>query len=121
MVQYIINPWRSPIELLHLRSQLYGISEEENPSIQSSSSVSKRESDLKRSYEENDSNHDKDRDIMLRKEKEIAVARVRIWMQRGNCPHLVESTAILTSAILNDKKGNEIYCVRAVYAAAFCR
>lgn len=50
-----------------------------------------------------------------------AVARVSVWMQRGNCPHLVESTAILTSAILNDVPGNSAYCVRAAYSAAFCR
>jgi hypothetical protein len=50
-----------------------------------------------------------------------AVAQVSVWMQRGNCPHLVESTAILTSAILNDVPGNSAYCVRAAYSAAFCR
>lgn len=50
-----------------------------------------------------------------------AVAQVSVWMQRGNCPHLVESTAILTSAILNDVPGNSSYCVRAAYSAAFGR
>lgn len=50
-----------------------------------------------------------------------AVAQVSVWMQRGNCPHLVESTAILTSAVLNDVPGNSAYCVRAAYSAAFCR
>jgi ribosomal biogenesis protein LAS1 len=54
-------------------------------------------------------------------EKRHAVARVSVWMQRGNCPHLVESTAILTAAVLNDVPGNSTYCVRAAYAAAFCR
>ncbi|RDL39546.1 uncharacterized protein BP5553_03886 [Venustampulla echinocandica] len=50
-----------------------------------------------------------------------AVAQVSVWMQRGNCPHLVESTAILMAAVLNDIPGNASYCVRAAYAAAFCR
>lgn len=50
-----------------------------------------------------------------------AVAQVSVWMQRGNCPHLVESSAILTSAMLNDVPGNSTYCVRAAYSAAFCR
>jgi ribosomal biogenesis protein LAS1 len=54
-------------------------------------------------------------------EKRDAVAKVAVWVQRGNCPHLVESTAILTEAILNDVGGNSTYCVRAAYAAAFCR
>lgn len=54
-------------------------------------------------------------------ERRHAVARVSVWMQRGNCPHLVESTALLTAAVLNDVKENVTYCVRAAYAAAFCR
>ncbi|PVH89722.1 Las1-domain-containing protein [Cadophora sp. DSE1049] len=54
-------------------------------------------------------------------ERRHAVAKVSVWMQRGNCPHLVESTAILTAAVLNDVRDNTTYCVRAAYAAAFCR
>ncbi|KAJ0308302.1 rRNA-processing protein las1 [Colletotrichum fioriniae] len=53
-----------------------------------------------------------------------AVARVSMWMQRGNCPHMVESTALLTAAILSDaesKGGAGTYAVRAAYAAAFSR
>ncbi|WYZ38903.1 hypothetical protein EsH8_III_000817 [Colletotrichum jinshuiense] len=53
-----------------------------------------------------------------------AVARVSMWMQRGNCPHMVESTALLTAAILSDgeSKGSAgTYAVRAAYAAAFSR
>ncbi|PQE05612.1 hypothetical protein CJF30_00007763 [Rutstroemia sp. NJR-2017a BBW] len=50
-----------------------------------------------------------------------AVAVVAVWMQRGNCPHLVEASAIITAAILNDVPGNETWCVRAAYSAAFCR
>ncbi|GJC82145.1 hypothetical protein ColLi_04983 [Colletotrichum liriopes] len=47
-----------------------------------------------------------------------------MWMQRGNCPHMVESTALLTAAILSDgeSKGSAgTYAVRAAYAAAFSR
>ena len=56
-----------------------------------------------------------------KEERRHAVASVSVWMQRGNCPHLVESTALLTAAALNDVAGNSTYCVRAAYAAAFCR
>ncbi|CAG8956594.1 hypothetical protein HYFRA_00011905 [Hymenoscyphus fraxineus] len=43
-------------------------------------------------------------------------------VQRGNCPHLVESTALLAAAVLNDERGgNSSYCVRAAYGGAFCR
>ncbi|KAJ5050581.1 uncharacterized protein L3040_002458 [Drepanopeziza brunnea f. sp. 'multigermtubi'] len=58
---------------------------------------------------------------VVRERRHAAAARVAVWMQRGNCPHLVESTALLTAAMLNDGKGNATYCVRAAYAAAFCR
>jgi len=50
-----------------------------------------------------------------------AVALVSIWVQRGNCPHLIESTALLVSAQLNDTSGNSAYAVRAAYSASFCR
>ncbi|PSS13106.1 hypothetical protein M430DRAFT_52287 [Amorphotheca resinae ATCC 22711] len=50
-----------------------------------------------------------------------AVSQVSVWVERGNCPHLVESTAILTSAILNDVPGNSTWCIRAAYASSFSR
>jgi len=55
------------------------------------------------------------------KAQKRAVEKVSVWMQRGNCPHSVESTAILTSAQLNDVSANSNYCVRAAYSAAFSR
>jgi len=61
------------------------------------------------------------RDTVNDQGRRQAVSRVSVWMQRGNCPHLVESTAILTSARLNDVPGNSNYCVRAAYSAAFSR
>ena len=47
--------------------------------------------------------------------------RISVWMQRGNCPHLVEATAMITAALLNDVDGSWGYCVRAAYSAAFGR
>ncbi|KAI6245849.1 Pre-rRNA-processing protein las1 [Erysiphe necator] len=103
MVQYIITPWRNQAELLKVRSQFYSQHKEEE------------------SKSTNDCEDEKQKQIDQEQKKE-AVARVRLWMQRGNCPHLIESTAILTSAKLNDLRGgNESFCVRAVYAAAFSR
>lgn len=93
MVQYVITPWRNRQELLDARAKLYATQNEQ--------------SRLERSRIEGEKAH--------------AVAKVAVWVQRGNCPHLVESTAILTSAWLNDVPGNSVYCVRAAYAAAFCR
>lgn len=37
-------------------------------------------------------------------QRRLAVARVSMWMQRGNCPHMVESTALLMAAILSDEE-----------------
>jgi hypothetical protein len=58
-----------------------------------------------------------------------AVARVSMWMQRGNCPHMVESTALLTAAMLSDEDADlavdsaasAAYATRAAYSAAFSR
>ena len=99
MVQYIITPWRNQGELLQVRQQLYPGKE--------SGSTNRESGETKGNWDG--------------KERKYAVAKVSVWMQRGNCPHLVESTAILTSAVLNDVPGNSAYCVRAAYSAAFCR
>jgi ribosomal biogenesis protein LAS1 len=99
MVQYIITPWRNHGELLQVRKQLYP-GKETGSENRGGRETKNEDSGKKRKY---------------------AVAKVSVWMQRGNCPHLVESTAILTSAMLNDVPGNSAYCVRAAYSAAFCR
>ncbi|PYH82585.1 glyoxylase [Aspergillus uvarum CBS 121591] len=51
-----------------------------------------------------------------------ACATVSAWKLRGNLPHPVEATALLTDAILHDDaQKNSIFSIRATYAAAFCR
>lgn len=88
MVQYVFTPWRDRRELLLVREQFYGKSQQQVDG------------------------------------KEVAVARVSMWMQRGNCPHMVESTALLMAAILSDGPvgtGSSTYAVRAAYSAAFSR
>ena len=54
-------------------------------------------------------------------EQHEAVERVSVWVQRGNCPHSVESTALLVSAMLNEAAGTSAYAMRAAYSAAFSR
>lgn len=50
-----------------------------------------------------------------------------MWMQRGSCPHMVESTSLLTAAILLDLQearngADSLYeAVRLAYSAAFSR
>ncbi|KAK0735468.1 Las1-like-domain-containing protein [Apiosordaria backusii] len=61
--------------------------------------------------------------------KEEAVARVNLWTHRGSCPHLVESTALLTAVILSDNASSSMSnstgvnssTLRAAYVAAFGR
>ncbi|KAJ5757634.1 uncharacterized protein N7511_006328 [Penicillium nucicola] len=49
-------------------------------------------------------------------------AVVEAWKLRGNVPHHVEATALLTDAILHDDaQSNSIFSIRATYSAAFCR
>ncbi|PWY94288.1 glyoxylase [Aspergillus sclerotioniger CBS 115572] len=51
-----------------------------------------------------------------------ACATVGAWKLRGNLPHPVEATALLTDAILHDDaQKNSIFSIRATYSAAFCR
>ncbi|KAI0541017.1 Las1-like-domain-containing protein [Xylaria digitata] len=145
MVQYIHTPWRDREELLRVRQQFY-------PFSSSSSSLSSPPSSttththahannatatVPRSSSSSTSN-DEDADdgththaaIALDAEKrqqQHAVSRVSMWMQRGGCPHLVESTALLTAAVLSDlhesrtKANSSSYAIRAAYSAAFSR
>ncbi|KAI1816745.1 Las1-domain-containing protein [Poronia punctata] len=61
------------------------------------------------------------------KRQQLAVSRVSMWMQRGGCPHMIESTALLTAAILSDlhesrtRANSSSYAIRAAYSAAFSR
>jgi ribosomal biogenesis protein LAS1 len=51
----------------------------------------------------------------------LAIARVALWARRGHCPHLLESTALLCAALLNDTPAADPWCVRAAYATSFSR
>ncbi|EFR04641.1 hypothetical protein MGYG_09162 [Nannizzia gypsea CBS 118893] len=51
-----------------------------------------------------------------------ACSLVWVWKLRGNLPHAVEATALLTDAILHDDpEKNSIFSIRAAYSLAFCR
>ncbi|KAL2135193.1 hypothetical protein VTI74DRAFT_9399 [Chaetomium olivicolor] len=122
MVQYIFTPWRNRDELLAVRTQFYP---EHHPPFQppttgtnTTSYPSCRQQQTATGQSQNE-------------EKQKAVARVSMWMQRGGCPHMVESTALLTAAILSDEglaaeadgsgRASRGYAVRAAYSAAFSR
>lgn len=111
MVTYVFTPWREPAELLQVRRQFF-------PHQTSAARDGADRAD------------DGDQDDL---EKHRAIARVSMWMQRGGCPHLVESTALLTAAMLSDRQTTATvaipgptasassYAVRAAYSAAFSR
>ena len=101
MSRYTITPWRTHSDLLAARQQLYSLNT--NPTHNQNPNQN----------ENLNTNPD------LRAQ---AVARIMAWKLRGNLPHAVESTALLTDAILHhDLSINSIFSVRAVYAAAFTR
>ncbi|KAJ4308960.1 hypothetical protein N0V84_011777 [Fusarium piperis] len=126
MVQYVFTPWRDRYELLLVRAQLYA-------SFNSSSTTTQ---DLEHKPEEAGQHenigvaksHRSTDDEEARRKQHQAVARVSMWMQRGNCPHMVESTALLMAAMLSDGEAaagenaaSSAYAIRAAYSAAFSR
>ncbi|CAK7223949.1 rRNA-processing protein las1 [Sporothrix curviconia] len=120
MVQYIFTPWRDRRELLGVRRQFYPNGDGETRAASP------------------------EHEAAVRAAQHAAVARVAVWMQRGYCPHMVESTALLMAAILSDggdessapssspspspatttatsRGSSAAYAARATYAAAFSR
>lgn len=120
MVQFVFTPWRNRAELLKVRSQLYPSSSQSTPPTPPTPHHKWTATELQ--------------DIQK------AIARVFMWVHRGNCPHVVESTAMLMSAVLLDRRhthhhrnhhGSDDdgsttdaaseYGVRAAYLTAFTR
>ncbi|KAF4981116.1 hypothetical protein FZEAL_3023 [Fusarium zealandicum] len=124
MVQYVFTPWRDRYELLLVREQLYtsfeGINTKDPESKpQDGAQPETREASRSRKLAD---------DKETRRRQHQAVARVSMWMQRGNCPHMVESTALLMAATLSDREAaagenaaSSAYSIRAAYSAAFSR
>lgn len=112
MVQYIHTPWRDRAELLAVRGQLYSLPPHTTTTPTSSSHTARVLSN----------GNDDGTEIEQRRH---AVSRVAMWVQRGSCPHMVESTGLLMAAILDDlheaKKGRSTSAVRLAYSAAFSR
>lgn len=104
MVRYVFNSWRGREEMLLVRRQFY----DAEPSAAAAEDDDEKPSSRRR------------------EQQQRAVARVSMWMARQHCSHMVESTALLTAAILSDddatgNNGWSTYAVRATYAAAFSR
>ncbi|KAI5924305.1 Las1-like-domain-containing protein [Camillea tinctor] len=129
MVQYIHTPWRDRLELLKVRQQFYpsaSLSPSPAKAITTSTTTITLFSESKVDHDDEDQ-RDENGDVTVESQRQDAVSRVSMWTQRGGCPHLVESTALLTAAILIDlhetrsRANNSSYAIRAAYSAAFSR
>ncbi|KAF3770785.1 Las1-like protein, partial [Cryphonectria parasitica EP155] len=98
MVQFVFTPWRNRAELLRVRSQLYP-----HPSFttQTAAATTTTTTTTPPLPPRSPwwSGPEELRAI------ESAIARVFMWVHRGGCPHVVESTALLMSAIVFDERG----------------
>jgi hypothetical protein len=125
MVNYVFTPWRDRHELLLVRQQLYASFE----GITAGGTTTTTTKELHQTTLGGVSRQeDEAKTEDTRREQHRAVARVSMWMQRGNCPHMVESTALLMAAMLNDQDAarkenaaSSTYAIRAAYSAAFSR
>ena len=116
MVQYILTPWRDRRELLMVRRQFYG--RDPYPETTTQPETLQRAGERPQRRDPRQPRREAD-------QRSEAVARVGMWIQRGNCPHMVESTMALMAAVLVDEKqgrsSEEQYGLRCQYANAFAR
>ncbi|KAH9909984.1 Las1-domain-containing protein [Xylariomycetidae sp. FL2044] len=127
MVQYIHTPWRDRTELLEVRQQFYPGSPSSTGAIITTTTTTTTTSITGLTDDDDGGGDHHLRAEEAERQQQHAVSRVSMWMQRGGCPHLVESTALLTAAILSDlhetrtRANSSSYAIRAAYSAAFSR
>ncbi|KAI7924465.1 hypothetical protein M0657_004631 [Pyricularia oryzae] len=132
MVQYVFTPWKDRGELLQVRRQFFPQQVAQHaPTVASGNgAVAAAGTAASSSFS---SSSIVSSSSSSRADKKSAVSRVSMWMQRGGCPHMVESTALLIAAMIADEESmllptgksatdsNSSYAVRASYSAAFSR
>ena len=129
MVRFIVTPWSSPHELLDVRRQFYAGRAAAAPGEDGGGKTtrpSRRSADA--DADADASPGTREAAAEARRKRQLAVARVEMWVRRGNCPHMVESTALLTAALLLDERlhaapGGEVpaFALRTAYSTAFSR
>lgn len=106
MAKVIFTAWKDQSQLLDVRSEFYPPASYERPDLRSHACATVCE--LFYMYY-----------VLLFANCSV---QVEAWKLRGNVPHHVEATALLTDAILHDDaQHNSIFSIRATYSAAFCR
>lgn len=121
MAKVIFTPWKTQSQLLSVRSQFYPSPSYTGSDMRSKACATVSNKILWKSILY----------IYLKKSKKFikmkdwstnCSEKVSSWKLRGNLPHAVEATALLTDAILHDDaRENSIFSIRATYSAAFCR
>lgn len=131
-MQYVFTPWKDRGELLQVRRQFFPQQVAQHaPTVASGNgAVAAAGTAASSSFS---SSSIVSSSSSSRADKKSAVSRVSMWMQRGGCPHMVESTALLIAAMIADEESmllptgksatdsNSSYAVRASYSAAFSR
>lgn len=110
MAKVIFTPWKEHSQLLAVRDQFYPPLTYDGPDLRSKAcaTVCPRNIYQRVTYIST---------ICPNPGRQISV-----WKIRGNLPHAVEATALLTDAILHDDaQKNSVFSIRATYSAAFCR
>lgn len=136
MVQYVFTPWRDRRELLMVRRQFYASPPPSREGDTADLRAPRQPLETRATPGEGvdaevdaagGAGTDDQAVRSRRRDQHQAVARVSMWMQRGNCPHMVESTALLVAAVLSDDSasvenvGSWTYAARAAYSTAFSR
>lgn len=98
MVHHVVTPWRNRRELLVVRRQFYP-NGADTETLSPSSPAEPHSEDVVAA-------------------QNAAVARVLVWVQRGHCPHMVASTALLMAAVLSDRQSSSRDTPTATSAAA---
>jgi ribosomal biogenesis protein LAS1 len=105
MAKVIFTAWKTKAQLLDVRNEFYPPSSYNGPDMRSHACATVCERSQK-----------------TRALFKLMEQQVEAWKSRGNVPHHVEATALLTDAILHDDwQRNSIFSIRATYSAAFCR
>lgn len=107
MVQFVFTPWRNRAELLHVRQQLFPASSffttsSNNPTRVSAAPPAPPTSSSTTTAIPPESWWANPTELY---EIERAIARIFMWVHRGGCPHVVESTALMMAAMVFDARG----------------
>lgn len=115
MVQFVFTPWRNRAELLHVRQQLFPASSffTNNPGTGASHSTPPTSSSTSAPPEPWWASPTELHEI------ERAIARIFMWVHRGGCPHVVESTALLMAAIVFDARGSHDAMAQAAVVGGY--